>query len=44
LTDDAQFDEFFKLMDEKGIKKENVMKHMHTFAGLEIEEALKKKE
>lgn len=42
ITDDAQFDEYFKLMKTKGIKKEDIIKHMNTFAGLEIEEALKK--
>ncbi len=43
ITDDAQFDEYFKLLKEKGIDKEEAMKHMNTFAGLEIHEALNKK-
>jgi len=43
ITDDAQFDEYFKLMKTKKIKKEDILKHMNTFAGLEIEGKLKEK-
>ncbi|MCB9359621.1 cytochrome B [Candidatus Woesearchaeota archaeon] len=42
ITDDAQFEEYFKLMEEKGIDATTVKKHMETFAGVEINEALEK--
>jgi len=41
LTDDANFEEFFKLMKEKGKDPGMVKKHMETFAGIEINEKLK---
>lgn len=41
LTDDANFEEYFKLMEEKGIEPVMVKKHMETFAGIEINEKLK---
>lgn len=41
ITDDANFDEYFKLMEEKGINAVEVKKHMETFCALEINEKLK---
>ncbi len=41
LIDDASFEDYFKLMKEKGIDPVMVKKHMETFAGIEINEKLK---
>lgn len=41
LTDDVNFEEYFKLMKKKGIPAVDVKKHMETFAGIEINEKLK---
>jgi sulfhydrogenase subunit delta len=44
LTDDANFEEYFRLLEEKGIPAQEIKKHMETFAGLEINERLSKDE
>jgi sulfhydrogenase subunit delta len=41
ITDDANFQEYFKLMGEKKINLRSVKKRMDTFIGLEVEEKLK---
>ena len=41
LTDDANFDEYFELLHEKGISPTEIKKHMETFIGIEINEKLK---
>ncbi len=41
LTDDNNFEEYFKLLEEKGISPGEVKKHMETFVGLEVNERLK---
>ena len=41
LTDDANFEEYFKLLEDKGISSAEVKKHMETFIGLELNEKLK---
>jgi len=41
ITDDANFSQYFDLMDKKGISATEVKKHMETFVGLEINEKLK---
>jgi sulfhydrogenase subunit delta len=41
LTDDSNFEEYFKLLEEKGFSPVEVKKHMETFVGLEVNERLK---
>jgi len=41
ISDDANFTEYFCLMEEKGINVVEVKKRMETFVGLEINERLK---
>ena len=41
LTDDANFEEYFALMKEKGLDLTMVKKHMETFISLEVNEKLK---
>jgi coenzyme F420-reducing hydrogenase gamma subunit len=41
ITDDANFEEFFELLYDKGINLPEIKKHMDTFAGIEINEKLK---
>jgi sulfhydrogenase subunit delta len=41
LTDDYNFEAYFKLLEEKGISPAEVKKHMETFIGLEVNQKLK---
>jgi len=41
LTDDTNFEEYFELLESKGIKTIEIKKRMETFIGLEVNEKLK---
>ncbi|MBD3164108.1 NADH:ubiquinone oxidoreductase [Candidatus Woesearchaeota archaeon] len=41
VTDDANFEGYFRLLEEKGKTDVQIKKHMETFAGIEINEKLK---